>query len=77
LSMLAQGGTAVGTVSRFPLAWRYREQMYWCCQGLNTRAGFDVKVADEISSITGHKFITAPNKVGRVSHLQKNLLFVG
>ena len=32
-------------------------------QGLNTKAGFDVKVADEISSITGHKFITATNKV--------------
>jgi len=30
---------------------------------LNTKAGFDVKVADEISKITGHKFITAPNKV--------------
>jgi fumarate hydratase class II len=28
LSMLAQGGTAVGTVSRFPLAWIYCEQMY-------------------------------------------------
>jgi fumarate hydratase class II len=32
-------------------------------KGLNTKAGFDVKVADEISKITGHKFITAPNKV--------------
>lgn len=44
LSMLAQGGTAVGT-------------------GLNTYKGFDVKVADEISKITGVKFETAPNKV--------------
>lgn len=32
-------------------------------QGLNTRKGFDVKVATEISKITGYKFDTAPNKV--------------
>lgn len=31
-------------------------------QGLNTRAGFDVKVAEEISKITGLPFLTAPNK---------------
>ncbi|KAF8584489.1 fumarate hydratase [Ramaria rubella] len=43
LSLLAQGGTAVGT-------------------GLNTKRGFDVKVAEEISKITGYKFQTAPNK---------------
>jgi len=43
LSMLAQGGTAVGT-------------------GLNTKKGFAEKVAAEISKITGHEFITAPNK---------------
>ncbi|EIW69029.1 hypothetical protein TREMEDRAFT_44268 [Tremella mesenterica DSM 1558] len=43
LSMLAQGGTAVGT-------------------GLNTKKGFDEKVAAEISKITGYDFITAPNK---------------
>ncbi|THH32002.1 hypothetical protein EUX98_g2178 [Antrodiella citrinella] len=43
LSLLAQGGTAVGT-------------------GLNTRSGFDVKVAAEISKITGLEFKTAPNK---------------
>ena len=30
--------------------------------GLNTFKGFDVAVADEISTITGEKFITAPNK---------------
>ncbi|KAF3911230.1 hypothetical protein ABW20_dc0108453 [Dactylellina cionopaga] len=30
--------------------------------GLNTRIGFDVKVAEEISRITGYKFKTAPNK---------------
>ncbi|PWN49492.1 fumarate hydratase [Violaceomyces palustris] len=43
LSLLAQGGTAVGT-------------------GLNTYKGFDVKVAKEISEITGVHFETAPNK---------------
>jgi len=43
LSLLAQGGTAVGT-------------------GLNTKKGFDVKVAAEISNITGYQFKTAPNK---------------
>ncbi|KAL4069565.1 fumarate hydratase [Scleroderma citrinum] len=43
LSLLAQGGTAVGT-------------------GLNTKRGFDVKVAAEISKITGLEFKTAPNK---------------
>jgi fumarate hydratase class II len=30
--------------------------------GLNTRKGFDVKVADEISKITGYPFETNPNK---------------
>jgi fumarate hydratase, class II len=44
LSLLAQGGTAVGT-------------------GLNTKKGFDVKVAAEVSRITGLEFHTAPNKV--------------
>lgn len=43
LSLLAQGGTAVGT-------------------GLNTKRGFDVKVADEITKLTGIEFKTAPNK---------------
>jgi len=43
LSLLAQGGTAVGT-------------------GLNTKKGFDVKVAAEISKLTGYEFKTAPNK---------------
>lgn len=43
LSLLAQGGTAVGT-------------------GLNTKTGFDEKVAAEISAITGLPFKTAPNK---------------
>jgi fumarate hydratase, class II len=44
LSLLAQGGTAVGT-------------------GLNTKKGFDVRVAAEVSQITGLEFHTAPNKV--------------
>lgn len=44
LSLLAQGGTAVGT-------------------GLNTKKGFDVAVAAEISKLTGIEFKTAPNKV--------------
>lgn len=43
LSMLALGGTAVGT-------------------GLNTYIGFAEKCAAEISRLTGHTFITAPNK---------------
>ncbi|ODV96399.1 hypothetical protein PACTADRAFT_75533 [Pachysolen tannophilus NRRL Y-2460] len=43
LSLLAQGGTAVGT-------------------GLNTKKGFDVAVAKEVSNITGLSFQTAPNK---------------
>lgn len=44
LSLIAQGGTAVGT-------------------GLNTRKGFDVNIAKEISRLTGLDFKTAPNKV--------------
>jgi len=32
-------------------------------QGLNTKKGFDVKIAAEISKLTGIEFITAPNKV--------------
>ncbi|KAG8975248.1 fumarase fum1 [Tulasnella sp. 425] len=43
LSLLAQGGTAVGT-------------------GLNTKKGFDVKVAAEVTKLTGYEFKTAPNK---------------
>ncbi|KAI3657120.1 hypothetical protein MP638_003943 [Amoeboaphelidium occidentale] len=30
--------------------------------GLNTKKGFDVKVASKIAEITGHPFVTAPNK---------------
>lgn len=43
LSLLAQGGTAVGT-------------------GLNTKKGFDIKFASEVSKLTGLEFKTAPNK---------------
>ena len=32
-------------------------------QGLNTKKGFDVKVAAEITKLTGYEFKTAPNKV--------------
>ncbi len=32
-------------------------------QGLNTKKGFDVKVAAEITKLTGLEFKTAPNKV--------------
>ena len=31
-------------------------------QGINTRIGFDVKIAAEVSKLTGEKFETAPNK---------------
>lgn len=43
LSLLAQGGTAVGT-------------------GLNTKKGWDVRIAEEVSNLTGLPFKTAPNK---------------
>lgn len=43
LSLLAQGGTAVGT-------------------GLNTRAGFDVRIAEEVTKLTRIEFKPAPNK---------------
>ena len=32
-------------------------------KGLNTKKGFDVKIAVEVSKITGLDFVTAPNKV--------------
>lgn len=61
LSCLAQGGTAVGTVSSYSM------QMKMCLfeifKGLNTKKGFDVKIAFEVSKITGLEFVTAPNKV--------------
>ena len=39
-------------------------------QGLNTKKGFDVKVAAEVSKITGLEFRTAPNKVDKPKPLQ-------
>ncbi len=61
MSCLAQGGTAVGTVCCI------RVLIILCLicfiQGLNTKKGFDVKVAAEISKITALNFVTAPNKV--------------
>jgi fumarate hydratase, class II len=59
--MLAQGGTAVGTVSSiFILSLVSRLHLD---QGLNTQKGWDVKVAGEIAKLTGLPFVTAPNKV--------------
>ena len=58
LSLLAQGGTAVGT-------------------GLNTKAGFDVKIAEQISQLTGVEFKTAPNKVRRALILAADIAVRG
>ena len=41
--------------------------------GLNTKKGFDVKVAEEVSKVTGLEFQTAPNKVSTFVRL--GLLF--
>lgn len=60
LSMLAQGGTAVGTVSTVHQS--SAQPLTSVGQGLNTRKGFDVKVATEITNLTGIEFKTAPNK---------------
>ena len=61
MSCLAQGGTAVGTVCCI----RILIVLCLTCfiQGLNTKKGFDVKIAAEISKITALNFVTAPNKV--------------
>ena len=61
LSCLAQGGTAVGTVSSYSM-----QMMMFSFEnfkGLNTKKGFDVNIATEVSKITGLEFVTAPNKV--------------
>ena len=67
LSCLAQGGTAVGTVSSYSM------QLMMCLfenfKGLNTKKGFDVKIAAEVSKITGLEFVTAPNKVYIISEI--------
>ena len=44
--------------------------------GLNTKKGFDVKVAEEVSKITGLEFQTAPNKVSAVIRLVGPLVLV-
>jgi fumarate hydratase class II len=36
-------------------------------QGLNTKKGFDVSIAAEISKLTGLEFKTAPNKVNSLA----------
>ena len=43
------------------MRWEYTDSCI--VQGLNTKKGFDVKVAAEISKLTGIEFKTAPNKV--------------
>jgi len=63
LSLLAQGGTAVGTASSLRSDCQIRPVLIFHSQGLNTKRGFDVKIAEEISKITGIEFKTAPNKV--------------
>lgn len=61
LSFLAQGGTAVGTVGFYEMETTNEISNF--IKGLNTKRGFDVKIAAEISKITGFEFKTAPNKV--------------
>lgn len=58
---LAQGGTAVGTVR--DILGVPKVYFITLLQGLNTKKGFDVKVAAEVSKLTGLEFVTAPNKV--------------
>ncbi|KAJ1533445.1 fumarase fum1, partial [Nowakowskiella sp. JEL0078] len=70
LLLLAQGGTAVGTV-RFEILKCFENLNFSLTllfppliilQGLNTKIGYDVKVASKIAEITGLPFETAPNK---------------
>lgn len=61
LSCLAQGGTAVGTVRFYFM--QMMMYLFETFKGLNTKKGFDVKIAAEVSKITGLEFVTAPNKV--------------
>jgi fumarate hydratase, class II len=63
LRLLAQGGTAVGTVSIYFFFFIFFFYLLLTFQGINTRKGFDVKIAAEVSKLTGEKFETAPNKV--------------
>lgn len=47
--------------------------------GLNSRIGFDVKIAELVTEITGYPFETAPNKVGqrfnKCTYACENLFF--
>ena len=61
LSCLAQGGTAVGTVCSYSM--QIMTCLFENIKGLNTKKGFDIKIAAEVSKITGLEFVTAPNKV--------------
>jgi fumarate hydratase class II len=45
--------------------------------GLNTRKGFDVRVADEIAKITGLPFVTAPNKFEALAAHDAMVMFSG
>ena len=82
LSLLAQGGTAVGTVRNLRVFLSIGISAFSILlnvdhmQGLNTKRGFDVKVAAEISKITGYEFKTAPNKVSYVFSIDTMLFYV-
>jgi fumarate hydratase class II len=45
--------------------------------GLNTRKGFDVRIADEIAAITGLPFVTAPNKFEALAAHDAMVMFSG
>jgi fumarate hydratase class II len=45
--------------------------------GLNTRKGFDVRVANEIAKITGLPFVTAPNKFEALAAHDAMVMFSG
>jgi fumarate hydratase class II len=45
--------------------------------GLNTRKGFDVRVANEIAAITGLPFVTAPNKFEALAAHDAMVMFSG
>ncbi len=45
--------------------------------GLNTRVGFDVRVAAEIAAITGLPFVTAPNKFEALAAHDAMVMFSG
>jgi fumarate hydratase class II len=45
--------------------------------GLNTRKGFDVRIANEIAAITGLPFVTAPNKFEALAAHDAMVMFSG